>query len=589
MGRVGFRKKCCRSRKSGTWSNRNAQADKEPRHRASPIRIVRLYPHLTPEQRKMIEDAGFGGLLKIGCPTFPLGFCGWLLRRFDTDYCELVIKGRGRIPITAESVHRVLGIPNGGGDVKYRLDEDAMAFMSDKLGASGRYSPTVSSIENSLKQMKSADEHFLRMFMVLVISSFLCPTTSLRISPRCFPPLVDIKSISELNWCKFVVEQLRKSVVAYGRKGKHSVPGCLFYLVILYLDSLDTRDTQIPGGTPRISAWDRKLVTKVLEMDMKDNGSFGKCLLKKRAPDNINSRGASSPSTILGGVPEIANFVSTNVTAGYSAQKKEVLCNAVGKLCATITNALSKFMHEVSALEGSSGETSRDGRPTLLENNNVNNVEENDNRGEEEVLPEDSSELPTEDMEDTSADEYEDESSVDGGSTDDGSEDDPDWEQDELNSSKQKRVTTEPGDGMTKSEKGTGKGSGHDSDTPKGNQETGNGCSEEQENHMKRTLACIDGGTSPARSTRQKMGEKSGIDAEKTAVQSPDSLLHGGGRQRSSGPMICDDGRPLKVKEEMEKTPVIDLCTPTSSESDCVVLRTSGNPCSSVDGPKRVS
>ncbi|OEL28460.1 hypothetical protein BAE44_0010521 [Dichanthelium oligosanthes] len=559
----------------------------EPRHRASPTRIVRLYPHLTPEQRKMIEDAGFGGLLKIGCPTFPLGFCGWLLQRFDTDYCELVIKGRGRIPVTSDSVHRVLGIPNGGAGVKYGLDVDAIAFMSDKFGASGGYSPTVSSIENSLKQMKSADEHFLRTFMVLVISSFLCPTTSLRISPRCFPPLVDIGSIRELNWCKFVVEQLRKSIRAYGRR--NSVPGCLFYLVILYLDSLDTRDTKIPDGTPRISAWNKKLVNKVIEMDVKNNGSFGKCLLKKKAPDNINSMGASSASAILGGVPEIADFVSANVTAGYSAQKKEVLCNAVGKLCASITNALSKFMHEVSALEGSSGEAGRDRSPAHVENNNVNNVEENDRREEEDMLPEDSSELPTEDTEDTSADEYRDESFVDGGSTDDDSEDDPDWEQDEFNSNKQKRVRTEPGDGATKSVKGAGKGSGHDSDTPKRNQETGNGCIEEHANLMKRTSASVDGDVSHARSTRQKTGEKSGVVVETTAVQTPGSPLHGGGRPSSSGPRLCDDGRPLKkVKEEMEKTPVIDLCTPTSSESDCVVLTTAG-PSSSVDGPKRAS
>ncbi|XP_025792546.1 uncharacterized protein LOC112873726 isoform X4 [Panicum hallii] len=262
----------------------------------------------------MIEDAGFGGLLKIGFPTFPLGFCGWLLRRFDTDYCELVIKGRGRIPVTSDSV---LG-PNGGGDVKYCLDEDAIAFMFDRFGVSGRYSPTVKSIENSLKHMKSADEHFLRTFMVLAVSSFLCPTTSLRISPRCFLALVDIGSIRELNWCEFVVEQLRKSISAYGRKS--SVSGCLFYLVNLYLDSLDTRDIQIPDGAPRISAWNKKLVNKVIEMDMKDNGSFGKCLLKRRAPDNIKSRGASSTSAILGGIPEIADFVSTNVAAGYSAQ-----------------------------------------------------------------------------------------------------------------------------------------------------------------------------------------------------------------------------------------------------------------------------
>jgi hypothetical protein len=47
-----------------------------------------------------------------------------------------VVKGRGRILVTSDSVHRVLGIPNGGVDVKYGLDEDVMAFMSDKLDSS---------------------------------------------------------------------------------------------------------------------------------------------------------------------------------------------------------------------------------------------------------------------------------------------------------------------------------------------------------------------------------------------------------------------------------------------------------------------
>jgi hypothetical protein len=266
MGRFRLSKKC-RPGKPGARISRSAQRDKvmkaatfsvshaqccvslfrvhrhwhlslfmfsiqEPRHRASPTRIVSLYPYLTPEQRKLIEDAaGFGGLLQIRCPTFPIGLCGWLLQHFETNNCELVIDGRGRIPVTIDSVHRVLGIPNSGGDVKYCMDGDAIAFMSNKYGypADG-HSPSIKSFENSLKQMKSADEHFLRTFMVLVVSSFLCPTTSLTISRRCFPSLVDIGSIKELNWCKFVVEQLKKFGSAYGRK--NSFPGCLFYLVV---------------------------------------------------------------------------------------------------------------------------------------------------------------------------------------------------------------------------------------------------------------------------------------------------------------------------------------------------------------------
>lgn len=225
-------------------------------------------------------------------------------------------------------------------------------------------------------------------------------------------------------------------------------------------------------------------------------------------------------------------------------------------------------MHEVSALEGSSGEAGRDCSPAPVENNNVNNVDENNNRDEEDVLPEYSSELPTEDMEDTSSDEHEDGSSMDGDHADNDSEDDPDWDQDELNSSKQKHAITEPGDGVTKSEKATAKGSGHDSDNRKGKQETGNGCTEEHANFMKRMFSCVDGDTSQARSTRQKTGEKRTVVMEKTAVQTPGSPLLIGGRPCSSGTRLCDDLRPSKVKEEMEKMPIIDLCTPTSSESD---------------------
>uniref|UniRef100_A0A0A9HQF9 Uncharacterized protein n=1 Tax=Arundo donax TaxID=35708 RepID=A0A0A9HQF9_ARUDO len=85
---------------------------------------------------------------------------------------------------------------------------------------------------------------------------------------------------------------------------------------------------------------------------------------------------------------------------------------------------------------------------------------------------------------------------------------------------------------------------------------------------------------------RQKTSEKKGVVAEKTAVQSTGSPLHG---PSSSGLRLCDGGRPLKLEEDMEKTPVIDSCTPTSSDSDCVVLKSVGNPYCSVDGPEKAS
>lgn len=41
------------------------------RNRASPARIVKLYKHLTKDQKSMIHKCGFGSLLQIACDTIP--------------------------------------------------------------------------------------------------------------------------------------------------------------------------------------------------------------------------------------------------------------------------------------------------------------------------------------------------------------------------------------------------------------------------------------------------------------------------------------------------------------------------------------
>uniref|UniRef100_A0ACD5TID5 Uncharacterized protein n=1 Tax=Avena sativa TaxID=4498 RepID=A0ACD5TID5_AVESA len=499
MGRLGV------SRKRGQrkWGSSRRRDEREVRHRASPGRIMKLYAHLTAGQREMIEGSGFGALLRIQCPTLPSRICTWLIHRFDLDSCELVIPGRGRIPVTVDSVHRVLGIPNTGRDVVYRMDEKSIEFVFDKLGV--ERPPSVASLEKSIKLMKSADEHFLRTFMMLVLSTFLCPNSSLKVSPRCFPSLVDVGSIKELNWCRFVVEQLENCISSYGKK--NTVGGCLFFLLILYLDSLDIQGLGIPDGTPRISAWDQKLMSKVIVMDRKTRTTFGKCFLKREPTRKINSRSESSlknsrsASVLLGDASAIANFVSSNVVPEYSPQNKEVLCKATGNLCASITDALAKFMREVSGLEGCSREAGKSSTEVVVREDN--NVENDGDQVDVDKLPDDSSELATKDMEDTSVDEYEDESSGEGEAVESSSadsEDDPDWK-DFSNSitqfhSRQNRVTRnsenskEPGDGDV-STNGSGNvttnGSGNDSDIPEGNLGRVSQCSEEQGHVVKLT------------------------------------------------------------------------------------------------------
>jgi len=63
------------------------------RNRASPARIVKLYSEMTPEQRTLVQNVGFGGLLSIGCPTLPADITRWLVKNFDTQESQLIISG----------------------------------------------------------------------------------------------------------------------------------------------------------------------------------------------------------------------------------------------------------------------------------------------------------------------------------------------------------------------------------------------------------------------------------------------------------------------------------------------------------------
>lgn len=48
------------------------------------------------------------------CESLPEKLYVWLASVFDTQSRELAIPGRGRIPVDADAVQRVLGIPKKG-------------------------------------------------------------------------------------------------------------------------------------------------------------------------------------------------------------------------------------------------------------------------------------------------------------------------------------------------------------------------------------------------------------------------------------------------------------------------------------------
>jgi hypothetical protein len=157
--------------------------------------------------------------------------CKWLIKDYSQpDTMELMLHGRGRIAVTEQSVSHTLGLTDSGKEVKYELQAKAIKFIHDKYDIVFGTTPRIEAICERVRKNKEANEDFMRSFLMVAISTFLCPPTSLGISPRCYPELVDLSRVKHLNWSQFVVRQLKDAASKINKKA--SVRGCILVLVV---------------------------------------------------------------------------------------------------------------------------------------------------------------------------------------------------------------------------------------------------------------------------------------------------------------------------------------------------------------------
>jgi hypothetical protein len=77
------------------------------------MKLTRLYPSLSDDQKDLIRVHDYGGLLDIKCSKLQLELCQYVMNSFYLESCSLVFPGRGVIPVSDQAVHKVLGVPMG--------------------------------------------------------------------------------------------------------------------------------------------------------------------------------------------------------------------------------------------------------------------------------------------------------------------------------------------------------------------------------------------------------------------------------------------------------------------------------------------
>lgn len=203
-----------------------------PRNRASLARLFKLNASLEQPQKDAIIDISSGGVIDICTSTMEGELVKFVMKCYDPELSQLVILERGKITVDGASIHRIWGLPKGGGKVVYDMHPDTIRLVHDMYDIPSGPAPIVNEWCDMICNMgDDADHRFLSAWLVIVFRCFLTPATSLKVSLRAYPSVLNPQDINKTDVCQFIVDQLRIAFMGLGDK-KNIICCRLFHLVV---------------------------------------------------------------------------------------------------------------------------------------------------------------------------------------------------------------------------------------------------------------------------------------------------------------------------------------------------------------------
>ncbi|KAE8804388.1 hypothetical protein D1007_19408 [Hordeum vulgare] len=298
-------------------SSADGHIDGTERNRASPHAICKLYKHINEDQRAAIRDMGTGAFLDIKCGYLHNTLVTWFTRKYHSGRKGFFVSRRGFIPLTEESVHKILGVPRGDIEIKYEADYDNEDEIASSLFPRDGSMPNITTVATAIINNNNGDASFKKLWLIYIVSTVLAPTTDTRINNKCYPMLEHIDQANRLNLCKFVVAQLHEHL----SKGKFT-KGCLLYCMLRYLDALDCdgMELELPDTPYTLNAWSKTHVDVVAEMDMleHDPPSFGN-FQDKLKTTTVITKFASRVGTLFNQFASGVDTLLTELVQGLTA------------------------------------------------------------------------------------------------------------------------------------------------------------------------------------------------------------------------------------------------------------------------------
>ncbi|KAH9617683.1 hypothetical protein KSS87_017190 [Heliosperma pusillum] len=232
--------------------------------RRRPSSLTTVIAALSEEKKEAVRQIGFGGLLHLKLTSFSMTMFSQLLFAFrSVEYFE--VSETEKFRLTEDDICDVFGLPNGGHDLELLVTGLASSSSSDGESLNSlwreRYNIISSKDPISLSAVKTkllsnglTDEEFKQTFVLFAMSSFLAPASGAVVDLRLLSAVEDVSRIHQLNWCKYVLEELVIGVREAVRGAKY-VRGFIVLLAIVYFHRYIKRGSKLSNELPLIQHW----------------------------------------------------------------------------------------------------------------------------------------------------------------------------------------------------------------------------------------------------------------------------------------------------------------------------------------------
>uniref|UniRef100_A0A2N9EFW3 Aminotransferase-like plant mobile domain-containing protein n=1 Tax=Fagus sylvatica TaxID=28930 RepID=A0A2N9EFW3_FAGSY len=235
------------------------------RHQCSVTKLMEVNNTLAEECKSQLQTTPFGWLLNLHCNIEASGrILEVMATRWNADARAFQVGDR-LIPFTLYDIALILGLPVRGEPIDLNQSHSGGSMVEKLLD---RHLKTTSPDRNKLVTLLTKTSiqvpNRVRLYIALVFSYFLFPTTSKKVNPSLLPLLDDRANLGTYAWGKavydFLVSGLSRaasSMQAKKGRGNLHIQGCTALLQIWACEHLGvgSKNAEINQPFPRFLAW----------------------------------------------------------------------------------------------------------------------------------------------------------------------------------------------------------------------------------------------------------------------------------------------------------------------------------------------